>query len=250
MKVSTHGIILIIISILVNNLLWLYASDDSDMSNSKKPILLADSVNSKGKFNPIENNLSQNIPITGCTSQKNESSKRNKWVESRGHNTKATDNKDTPFTVAMLNLDVPVELSQDFLFEHSIDREDFFYANSERKLDTIQTLSAQGDDLKLIREIMKAEVNSDLRVEALTRLNNEDSYVATRTLLEALDDPAEEVVLAALNTIALNGDRTLLPLLNEKMNLISGRAIRDKYEKSIHRLKYSVTMGMDNIAVE
>ncbi len=251
MKISIRGVILIVISILANNLLWLYASENSDMSNNEKPILLVASVNNKGEFNSFENKKQNNLTqITGCASQKDKSMKRNKRIINGSDNIKTTIDKDTPFTLATVDMDVPTELSQDLLFEHAIDREDFFHANAERKFDTIQTLSGQGDDLKLIRQILKTEVSSDLRIEALTRLNHEHSYIATNTLVEALDDPAEEVVLTALNTIVSNGDRTLLPLLNEKMNSISSRAIRDKYEKSIHRLKYSVTMGMDEIPVE
>ena len=254
MKISIRGMILIVIAILANNLLWLYSSENNDMSDDGKQILLVSSAANNCVVNPVENRkqntLAQDMLIKVSTSQNIKSTKTSKRFMGESDYITATAEQDSPITLATFDMDVPIELSQDYLYEHTIDREDFFYANRERKLDTIQLLSAQGDDLNLIRKILKTEDNSDIRIEALTRLNHKHSYTATNTLIEALDDPVEEVALTALNTIVTNGDRTLLPLLNEKMNLISNSAMRDKYEKSIHRLKYSVTMGMDEILAE
>lgn len=254
MKGSIRGMFFIVVSIIANNLLWLYSLENTAIANNDKRLLLTAATDNHGGFNPVDNEkqsaLMRNILMPECSSQMENGAKVKGRVFSENDAEENTVDQETPFTLVLNDMDVPIELSQDLLNEHAFNSEDFFYTNDEKKIDTIQSLSPQGDDLKLIRKILQNEESSDLRIEALKRLHNEHSYIATNTLVEALDDPEERVVLTALSTIVSNGDRTLIPLLKEKMSISSSNAMRDKYEKSIHRLKFSVTMGMDEIPVE
>jgi hypothetical protein len=144
------------------------------------------------------------------------------------------------------DIDVPVALSQDILFERQMDFEYFFQGDVTKKLETIETLSPQGEALSLLKEILRNEQDSNIRIAALNRLKQEHSYAATTLLIDALDDPAADVSLAALNTIVTNGDRTLLPLLKEKLASLPGGSIHNQYAQLIHQLEYSVTMEMDS----
>ena len=254
MKISNRGMILIVTIMLANNLLWLYASKNSEISKDDKQMLIDAKFDNNCSVNPAsiskQNNLVQVIPIAEHISAHVHSRKTSKTIVYESDKTETIYDQDSPMTLASIDMDIPIELSQDFQYEQAIAKEDFYYANNEKKMHIIQSLSAQGDDLKLIREVLKTEEDSEIRIEALTRLNQEHSFTATNTLIAALDDPEKEVALTALNTLVANGDRTLLPLLNEKMLSISDNAVRDQYEKSIYRLQYSTTMAMDEIPVQ
>lgn len=144
-------------------------------------------------------------------------------------------------------IDVPQEASRNYLYERGFNNDYYSSLGREERLDTIQSLSAQGKDLSLIKEIVLTEGDTALRIAAVSRLAYEHSYAATNILMDALDDPSEEVCLVALRSIANNGDRTLIPLLREKMDAMPNGSVRDGVEKTIRTLEYSVTMKMDEL---
>lgn len=254
MEISVRGVILIVVAVLANNLLWLYATLDHDMLEDEILISSDLSLENTREVNAVEatnqNSLTQDVAIVDCSRETAKRKKPPRRISSISEDINTVVEEESPIESPTIDFDVPVELSQDYLDEHAIDGEEYFYADSERKLDIIQSLSAQGDDLELIREVLKTEDDSNIRIAALTRLTHEHSFAATNTLIEALDDPVEEVALAALNAIVVSGDRSVLPMLNEKKNTVSNGVIRNEYEKLIHRLEYSVTMGMDEILAD
>lgn len=77
------------------------------------------------------------------------------------------------------------------------------------------------------------------------RYGGQNSYFATRLLLDTFNDSVDEVALSALDTLVVNGDRSLIPLLQEKMETLPSGAVRDYYGNAIGRLEQSVTMRMD-----
>jgi hypothetical protein len=147
-------------------------------------------------------------------------------------------------------LDVPQETSQNYLYQRQYKRDYYYATGRQERLDTIQSLAAQGKDLSLIKEIMQTEEAESLRAAAVSKLAYQHSYAATGLLVDALDDPAEEVRLTALNAIVTNGDRTLIPLLREKLESLPDGSVRTEMAQSIHRLEYSVTMQMDGLPTE
>jgi hypothetical protein len=64
-------------------------------------------------------------------------------------------------------------------------------------------------------------------------------------LLEALDDSSLDVALTALHLIASNGDRSLIPILRNKMEVLPNGAARDFYTRSISRLETTSAMDME-----
>ena len=255
MRISMRSTIFFLIFVITNNLLWLHLIKDNTKLYHQKQLLNDISSENDCDINCDKEKkhkiLTQDIPTAESNILDVKSTDTNTVIIRECDDENNIYDQESPFAYATFDIDIPMEYSQDFLYEQAINREEYFsFANPEKKLDIIQSLSAQGDDLELIREILKTEDDSNIRVAALTRLNHAHSFAATNTLIKALDDPVEEVALTALNTIVINGDRSLLPLLSEKINLMSDTPIRSEYEKLINRLKYSVTMGMDGIIIE
>lgn len=161
----------------------------------------------------------------------------------------------SPDQAAPFGLDTPVSDIPEQSSRRYLERRDFnagYYDSlgREDRLDAIESLAAVGNDLALIKEVLHKEDDSALRVATVTRLSHEHSYAVSNILLDALDDPADEVRIAALNAIAQNGDRTLIPVLEERMQELPDGAVREEVIKSIHKLKYSVTMAMDGLPAE
>jgi HEAT repeat protein len=146
--------------------------------------------------------------------------------------------------------DLPREASQNHLYQHQFGRDYYYAASPGERLDTIQSLDTQGNDLSLIEEIVHTEDESALRAAAVAKLAYAQNYAATSLLIESLDDPAAEVRLAALDAVVKNGDRTLIPILREKMETMPDGSDRNAVAGSIRRLEYSVTMQMDDIPAD
>lgn len=241
MAVIKSNYIFIALAILANNLIWIYATQEKPLGQESAVARVA----TERKFNTTPHNSSHNAPYSdNLLSNANAVNKVSNTVSSSISSDK---NKNVPSDADTRNTDLPSHLSQDIIYENIIDKEQFFFNDKNKKLDTVNALSAQGDDIKLLANILKNEADADIKKAALKRLTQEQSYAATNILLEALDDPATDVALTALQTIVNNGDRTLLPLLREKSAAIANRSTRELYENSIHELEYSVVMGMDNI---
>lgn len=154
----------------------------------------------------------------------------------------------TPFQSKTRDVGVRMEDSLDFVAEHRMDSEQFFQNSTQKKLSTIENLSAQGDDLKLLDKIVHTDHNNQVRLAALQRLGGQQSYGATHLLIDALDDSNSDVALTALNTLTANGDRTLLPLLQAKMQKLPSGTIRDQFSRALDRLDLSVSTEGDNFA--
>ncbi len=164
---------------------------------------------------------------------------------------KTTDSQSekSPEGIDSRTIDVPLDESIGTLERDTDSKEQFFLSDTSKKLETIEVLTTQAQDLGLIEKILKTEEDANVRKAALNRLNQEQSYAATNILIEALDDPSHEVSLTALATIVANGDRTLLPKLEEKLAAITNESNRKIFEESIKKLEYSNSMDIDNAAL-
>ncbi|MCU7928881.1 MAG: hypothetical protein KZQ97_20950 [Candidatus Thiodiazotropha sp. (ex Dulcina madagascariensis)] len=254
MKIPIWGLFVIVLAVLINNLAWFYSAEEESVPDSKCLERLSGQARGDCEVTSLSFNktIRQEIAISGS----DEYPQNNMNIDTDAENTSVSEegglllNQPSPVVSDNFEIDVPIEASQMYLYEHDIARDQFHAAGFEDKLNTIQSLSAQGDDLELIKEIIEIEDNATIKAAAIVKLANKHSFVATKVLIEALDDPVKEVTLTALNTIVANGDRTLVPLLHEKMIRMPDGSIRDEFEKSIRRLEFSVTMGTDEIQIE
>ena len=255
MRVSVRGTVFVVALLLANNLLWLFLLENSTKPDHDEKITLdiPKVVNSDTVPNgERQRKLAAEARSFEPSNIKKCSNSNTRPVERCACNKETTPvDRHSPFAYDSAYMDVPIEHSREFLYQHAIDTATYFsHADLEKKFKIIDSLSAQGEDLNLIRDILKNEHNSALRIATLSRLKHQHSFTATRALIEALDDPVEEVALTALNTIVTNGDRTLLPILVEKTSLLPDGVVRDEYTRLINRLRFSVTMGMDGIPVD
>ena len=76
-----------------------------------------------------------------------------------------------------------------------------------------------------------------MRVATVTKPPHGHSYTVTNILLDALSYPADEFRIAALNEIASNGDRTLIPVLEEKTLESPDGTARNEVSNSIRKFK-------------
>lgn len=143
------------------------------------------------------------------------------------------------------DLDMLEELQSNFEFERQAGMALFFATDNDKKLETLEMLSTQGDDLKFLREVLKTEGDEEVKKAVLQKFHQQHSYEANNLLLEALDDSSLDVALTALHLIASNGDRSLIPILRNKMEVLPNGAARDFYTRSISRLETTSAMDME-----
>ncbi len=248
MNIPKWSLVAAIFAVAINNLVWLHSTEKEAIANdisSQSALPAADcGLNSlasrRSNWSDVENLRSANASQTSTHAIVSDD------ITARD-NVEAAANRSSPIGLESHEVDLPIEESQRFLYEHDISLNDFYAYSNEEKLNTIQSMSAQGDDLAFLKEIFEAEDDSAIRVAAVAKLTDQHSFAATNTLIEALDDPVEVVVLTALDTLVKNGDRTLVSLLEEKILTLPSGSTRDKFENSIHALRYSATMAMDEI---
>ena len=157
------------------------------------------------------------------------------------------ENEDLPRSLdaEYYEMDVPPEYSQNSFMEHKQKRNTFFSVEKSSKLETISMLSATGGDLDLITEIISLEEDPKIRVAAVQRLTQQQNYAVTKTLLSALDDSSSEVVLGALKVMVSAGDRSIVPLLREKMLSKVEPGIQGAFAEAIDQLDLSVAMQFE-----
>ena len=147
----------------------------------------------------------------------------------------------------LVDLNLPPEMSERALLERSSERELFYFASAEQKLATLRTLQPMGEDLILIEEIIHSAEDEEIKVAALQALAGANNYASTQLLMQALDDGNETIAANALYLLAQSGDRTLLPVLEDRLTSLAEGGLRDEYRRAISSLTTSVTMGMDNL---
>jgi len=143
--------------------------------------------------------------------------------------------------------DIPFHESQDAILHSKLDREYFFQGDPARKLQTIEALSPQGEAIELLKQILQSDPDSSIRIAALNRLRNERTYAVTALVVHALDDPAVEVSVTALNTLVAAGDRTMIPLLKDRLASVHDQPLREQYVQAIQKLEYSESMAVDGV---
>lgn len=236
MTISKKTLSFIILAIALNNLVWLYSvREDKD-----HPSIESESFSQKTpetefhKHTVDAQEVNSVFPIDAVKGKNLQPTSKNKPVA-----------ENSPEGINTADIDVPQEASQNYQREKAYAAENYSSSDTSKKLETIQELSAQGDDLKLIGNILNTENDNKLRVAALSRLNQAQSYAATNILIKSLDDRDLSVSATALHIIAVNGDKTLVPVLKEKVTSMPNGSIRDMYEESINKLENSGIMAMD-----
>lgn len=83
----------------------------------------------------------------------------------------------------------------------------------EVRVEAASGLDLDGDSRASVIFLLAADPDSRVRGAAAKRLAEEDSHAAIRGLVEALSDPAREVVLEAVKALAASGDDSVIPEL-------------------------------------
>lgn len=154
----------------------------------------------------------------------------------------------SPLEADTPEMDVGIEQREATLSEMESVREHYYaYALNDR-LQVIESLAATSNDLVLLADILQREDEPALRAAAVSRLAQSNNHVATRLALNALDDPALDVQLSALHALAATGDRSLVPLLRERLAASPAGDLQEQMRVSITRIERSGTMDMDGLA--
>ena len=101
--------------------------------------------------------------------------------------------------------------------ERKIKKELFQYLDTETRLELLAKMSPVGMDLQHISNALLNDSDPKIRAAAAKRLSFSESYSATSSLLTALSDQDETVVIEAMNSLIKLGDASVLPLIGEKL---------------------------------
>jgi hypothetical protein len=83
-------------------------------------------------------------------------------------------------------------------------------ADAAQRSAALEDLDPDGEALAQIAEVAKSDPDASVRAAAVARLGDGDSYRAKTALLEALADPAPQVLVAALQALETAGDASML----------------------------------------
>lgn len=253
MSLSLRNLIFLILAMLCASLAWKYywALNQKSVTtvqlkecgpttgNTDVTAKPNNKINTLNPFEPKPTHVQVEVEVNSALSGNDTS-----------HNPTQDPNAPSPMNSRTDFEDITLEQSQAIAYQQALDRQYYFDESPERKEEIIETLSPQGGDLVLLSKIVEGEDPNHIKIKALTRLTSTNNFVATQTLLNALENPANEIVATALNSIVTNGDRSLLPLLKDKMKQTTNETLRSQYQQSIKKLEYSVSMGMDNMDSE
>lgn len=111
--------------------------------------------------------------------------------------------------------DIPtMEVSSE---ERKLKKDLFQHLDIESRLDLLTEMSPVGVDLQHISNALLNDSDPKVRAAAAKRLSFSENYSATSSLLTALSDHDETVVIEAVNSLIKLGDRSVLPLIEEKL---------------------------------
>ncbi len=109
-------------------------------------------------------------------------------------------------------------------------------ADADRRVAALDAIDPAGDASGRVSELAKLDPDPRVRAAAVERLGDADTYQATTVLLDALADPAPEVVIAALAAIEFSGDHSLLPRISALANH-PNPAVREAAKEAIEGLR-------------
>lgn len=118
--------------------------------------------------------------------------------------------------------------SEDPRLETTLDPE----ASAERVQQT-QRLDAGGDDLETVLDTLASDPDPAVRVAAADLLAESERGEAIDGLLQALGDPSREVILQVLETLALVGERDIVPSVEPFLDHADAD-IRDAAEDTLY----------------
>lgn len=141
---------------------------------------------------------------------------------------------------------LPSDISFQMADVNTFDKESFQYDSAENKLQTIEALSSNGDDLAFIQSIITSDHDPEVRAAAAKRLSGLNNYAAVDTLIDALDDDDPTVAATALTGLAETQDRSLLPILKTKSEKLADGGLKTHISEAIRTLEYSQGLSLDS----
>jgi hypothetical protein len=104
---------------------------------------------------------------------------------------------------------------------------------SAERVDLVENLDAKGDDLGTLLTTLASDPDPAVRVAAADLLIDSERAEAIDGLLLALGDPSREVVLQALETLAMVGEREIVPSIEPLLDH-SDPEIREAAEETLY----------------
>lgn len=141
---------------------------------------------------------------------------------------------------------LPSDISFEMADVNTFNKESFQYDSLEHKLQTIDSLSSNGDDLVFIQSVATTDQDPEVRAAAAKRLSGVNNYAAVDTLVAALEDENPKVALTALTALKKTQDRSLIPILKSKSESLGDGVLETHFSDAIRSLEYSKGVSLDS----
>jgi len=199
----------------------------SDGAERRDGALRSDAGDSPNAANPARADAARGddtIPVvrSGASSRKAEASSRSAVDSNPGKGASIPSNVEARDVREALRTGLDPRLATTLDPEASADR-----------VDQIESLDAAGDDLGTLLGVLAGDPDPAVRVAAADLLAESERTEAIDGLLLALEDPSREVVLQALETLALVGERDIVPSIEPLLDH-SDAEIREAAEETLY----------------
>lgn len=121
---------------------------------------------------------------------------------------------------------------------------------SQVRAETIPEISIAGEGLDVILDALALNPDPEVRAAAAKRLTTAKGYATMDGLINALDDPAQEVALQAIRSLVTIGDRSIILNMQNMLDRHSDPTVQQALDEGIHALKFSVRMESDGIEID
>jgi len=121
-------------------------------------------------------------------------------------------------------------------------------ANSRVRTDAISEVPVAGEGLDVLLDALALDSDPEVRAAAAQRLAAGQGFAATAGLVDALNDPAPEVTLQAIDSLVAIGDRSVLWDLQNALGQTSDPQLQRGLEEAIQTLQSNVGMLADGDA--
>jgi hypothetical protein len=120
--------------------------------------------------------------------------------------------------------------------------------NSRVRADAILELPLAGEGLDVVLDALALDSDPEVRAAAAQRLAAGRGFAATAGLVDALNDPAPEVTLQAVDSLVAIGDRSVLWDLKDALGQTSDPRLQRALQEAIQTLQSNVGMLADGDA--
>jgi hypothetical protein len=121
-------------------------------------------------------------------------------------------------------------------------------ANSQVRAEAILKVPVAGEGLDVVLDALALDSDPGVRAAAAQRLAAAQGFAATTYLVDALNDPAPEVTLQAIDSLVAIGDRSVVWDLKNRLGQTSDPQVQRALQEAIQTLQSSVGMLADGDA--